>query len=379
MRRIVLMLICLCAVVLDANAESTICQQRHCLAVVDAGSSGSRLHIYAYDLDSNNTPMQIEEIWSKKIRPGLATIELTTEAMDKYLDQLFSLVPYQNISVYFYATAGMRLLPPPKQQRYYGLLQQWFASQSQWQLIEAKTITGSEEGLFDWLAVNYELGGFSSVDNPLASVMDMGGASVQIAFPVQNSEGMDPHDLISVDISGRHLTLFIHSFLGLGQNVLSQQFLDTEGCFATGYQLPSGLQGSGDALTCQHDIFKLINNVHEVSRITKPALAKSTATSWYALGGVAFMADEKPFAFNDKQFTNQDLLQQGDTEICHHRWDDLYSQYPTNEYLYGYCLFPAYYYALMVDGYGIPPEQPIHYMSSGQGADWSLGVVLHHH
>ena len=381
MRRHLIVLICLfaCFFFVNVSAENAVCQQRHCLAVVDAGSSGSRLHIYAFDLDGNNNPIQIDELWSKKIRPGLATLESKPEKIDTYLNDLFAGAPEQNMAVYFYATAGMRLLSQPKQQLYYQAIQQWFAAQTQWQLAESRTITGREEGVFAWLAINYQLGGLYSRDKPLVSVMDMGGASVQVAFPVQSVEKIDQLDLVNMDISGRHFVLFVHSFLGLGQTVLSHQFLDSEHCFALGYLLPSGISANGDSLACQRDISKLINTVHEVNRIVQPAMASNTANSWYAIGGVASIAADKPFSFENKQFTNQYMLEQADSKICHQQWQDLYAQYPNNEYLYGYCLFPAYYYALMVDGYGIKPEQPINYMAPGQGDDWSLGVVLHPH
>ncbi|MCA0403440.1 MAG: hypothetical protein LCH30_06515 [Proteobacteria bacterium] len=52
------------------------------------------------------------------------------------------------------------------------------------------------------------------------------------------------------------------------------------------------------------------------------------------------------------------------------------TQYPTDDYLYGYCLFSAYYYALMVDGYGIEPQKAISYMQPTQSSDWTIGVVL---
>lgn len=51
----------------------------------------------------------------KKIKPGIATIEANQATMDAYLTTLFSGAPEENLEVYFYATAGMRLLPQPKQ------------------------------------------------------------------------------------------------------------------------------------------------------------------------------------------------------------------------------------------------------------------------
>ena len=378
MRRTILLILCWC-VVGNVYAESADCSKRHCLAVVDAGSTGSRIHVFAYDLDGQQQPTKIDELQFKKITPGFASIAPNQEAINAYLNRLFENVTDQNIPLYFYATAGMRLQPPPKQQLYYQALQQWFASQTQWKLMESRTITGREEGVLGWLAINYKLGAFGVAGKPLAGVIDIGGASVQITFPVQDVEKIDSHDLLNIDVGGRHIGLFVHSFLGLGQTVLTQQFLDVDSCFANGYTLPDDSPGKGDASSCQRNITQLINDVHAVSHIVKPVIARNTIGSWYAIGSVGQVLGDKPFSFDGNQFTSQGMLEQADSEVCHRQWQDLYTQYPNIESLYGYCLFSAYYYALMVDGYGLQPEQSINYTPPTEVADWSLGVVLHQH
>jgi Golgi nucleoside diphosphatase len=161
MLRLIVVLIS-CCIFTNVSAERAVCQQQQCIAVVDAGSTGSRLHIYSFDLDSNHNPIQIKEYWSKKIKPGFATLAPNQQVIDDYLNQLFQGSPTQTMPVYFYATGGMRLLPKSKQQPYYQHLQRWFSQQKKWQLIEAKTITGGEEGVLGWLAVNYKLGAFTS-------------------------------------------------------------------------------------------------------------------------------------------------------------------------------------------------------------------------
>ena len=205
------------------NASITPCHEHHCLAIVDAGSTGSRLHIYAYDLDEHSTPIKIEQVWSNKIKPGFATIEPSSTVINAYLNNLFAEAPEQNLPVYFYATAGMRLVSAPKQQVYYEALNQWFVTHAKFNLITARTITGREEGVLGWLAVNYKLGSLQSNNKPLVGVMDMGGASVQVTFPAGHADVIDSSDLVPVDIYNRHLTLFVHSFLGLGQTEMSHQ------------------------------------------------------------------------------------------------------------------------------------------------------------
>ena len=240
MLRFLIALSCLCIVTPVVYAETAPCNEHQCIAVIDAGSTGSRVHVYAYDRDETNTPININEVWTKKIKPGFASIEPNYNTIEAYLITLLSGAPNQQIPVYFYATAGMRLLPSAKQTLYYQELQRWFAQQDQWHLIDAKTITGNEEALYDWLSVNYHLGTLKSASNKVVGVMDMGGASVQIVFPIEKSEKINHNSRVELDLYGQHINLYVHSFLGLGQTEMSHQFLNSASCFANDYPLPDG-------------------------------------------------------------------------------------------------------------------------------------------
>ncbi len=372
MMRVTFILLCLFSSF--ANAAAQVCQQRHCVAVVDAGSTGSRLHIYAYDLDGKNTPIQVDQIWLKKVKPGFASIELKN--IDAYLADLFSKAPDQHIPVHFYATAGMRLVSQAKQQLYYQSLHNWFSTQNQWMLQDAKTITGKQEGIFGWLALNYKLGTLQSKDKPLVSMMDMGGASVQIAIPAEHSEAIDPKDLVQLDIYDRHVTLFVHSFLGLGQTEVSHHYLNAANCFPYDYPLPNESTGQGDAQSCQQDISKLINSVHDVNKLVNPVLIANSNPSWYAVSGLATLVKNGLFNFKNNQFTSQDMLQQADSELCHQSWQTLIKLNKYNDYTFIDCLNSSYYYGLLVNGYGLQPSQLVNFMSDEDEPDWTLGAVL---
>lgn len=355
------------------------CTDHQCIAVIDAGSTGSRLHVYSYDLDKTHSPVNINEIWNKKIRPGFATIEPNANTIDAYLATLLSGAPNKQIPVYFYATAGMRLLPVSKQKKYYDELQRWFAQQSQWQLVDAKTITGNDEALYDWLSVNYHLGTLQkSQKRSTVGVMDMGGASVQIVFPIQENSEIGTRSQVDVNLYGQHHTLYVQSFLGLGQTEVAHQFLNSASCFSNNYPLPDGESGQGNASACEQEVSRLMTEVHKVNNVIQPLLAANPVDSWYSIGGISNLADSSLFHFENSKLTNQTLLQQADSQVCHQQWDSLNSQFPDDEYVYQYCLFSAYYYALMVDGYGIVADQSINYIPPDQNLDWTIGVVLHH-
>lgn len=368
--------LCLLAYGMQVHADEPIdCVQHHCVAIVDAGSSGSRLHIYTYDEDAKHAPIHITEQWSKKIRPGFALVEARSNEVANYLNQLFSNAPVNNLPVYFYATGGMRMLPQPKQQQLYGLLNNWFSNQTQWRLIKAKTITGTEEGLYGWAAVNYQLGRLNDTQKDLVGIMDMGGASVQIAFPLPESLPINTSDVISFEQYGRRFNIFVHSFLGLGQAEVEHQFLDAPQCFANNYPMPDGTFAAGNGNQCKDEVADLINAVHGVHKTISPFLQQTPSLQWYALGGLVYTARSTPFNFQEGQFTSTDLLEKGE-QVCQKPWSDLTSQYPNEEYLYGYCLFSAYYYALMVNGYGIDAQQNLNYLTGNAEGDWTLGAVL---
>lgn len=372
MMRAIFILLCLFSSFVHAGEDT--CQQRHCLAVVDAGSTGSRLHVYAYDLDDHNRPIQIEQVGLKRMSPGLANIELKN--LDTYLTHLFSQAPEETIPVYVYATAGMRLVSHTKQQQYYQSIQQWFNHHPQWRLQDAKTISGKQEGIFGWLAVNYQLGVLQSDDKPLVSMMDMGGASIQIATPAEHLEAIDEQDLVQLNIYGRHVDLFVHSFLGLGQTEVSHHYLNAAHCFPYDYPLPNESKGQGDAEFCQQDISTLINSVHKVDRLVKPVLAANATASWYVVSGLGSLARNNSFDFGNNQFTSQSLLKQADKAFCQQSWHALSHQSDSNEYSLINCLSASYYYGLLVNGYGLSPNQLIHFMSDEEEPDWTLGVVL---
>lgn len=371
-----------CLVFISANGytETKSCKEHQCIAVIDAGSTGSRVHIFSYDLDETNTPVNITELWSKKTKPGFATIEANHNTIDAYMTILLAGAPVQQMPVYFYATAGMRLIPQAKQKLYYQNLRNWFNNQSNWQLVDAKTITGDDEALYDWLSVNYHLGTLKSASQKPVGVLDIGGASTQIAFPLQNgaSQNLGKGTQVELNLYGQHIHLFVHSFLGLGQNEMTHQLLDSASCFANNYPLPDGETGVGNAHECAEEISALINGVHKANLIVQPVLTNNPVSSWYAIGGIANLAESKPFQFPNSQLTTQDFLQQANNLACHQQWEELSNQFPDNEYLDAYCLLPAFYYSLTVDGYGLSPHQTVNYVPSAQNLDWTMGVVLQH-
>ncbi len=355
-------------------AINSSCAGKNCIGVVDVGSTGSRLHVYARN--KNSKDQEVTEVWSKRIKPGFASLNPKASYLNIYLDDLFKDAP-ENFPVYFYASAGMRLLPSEHQKKYYDLVSSWF-QQAPWQLKEARTITGREEGVFAWLSVHEHLKrrtpGLKMPKH--LSVMDMGGASVQVVSAVDSKQPQHADDYIDVNLQGEKQTLFVHSFLGLGQTLVAEQFLEEPSCFPEGYLLPNDTLGKGDARHCVRHISKLINDVHEVQPTLHAALRPESSRVWYVIEGLAYLAREAPFDQNQTEILNDNLLLQAENKVCHRPWAVMKRNYPDEEYLSRSCLKASYYHAL-IKSYGIPSKEPIHLLPKTAGADWTLGVALH--
>ena len=351
------------------------CAINQCTIVVDAGSTGSKLHVYS---SSSLSSPQINELYVKRIQPGIASLSRTQSDMNEYLSQLFQGLDVKNISLYFYATGGMRLHSQAEQEQYLELLRNWFAQHPQYQLLDARVISGREEGVFGWLAINNALTHSSGADVSSVGVLDIGGASTQLVFPVQNTQNLAPDDLVSAKVNNHKVNLFSHSFLGLGSTEVVKRFQDQVLCMPQNYPISNYISGSGDAYACEQLIANKINEDYGINQRISKVVATNTVDRWYTLGSVSALIKNKPFVFSQDQITAQSLIEQGDRSVCHADWAELHSQYFSNEYMKNNCLLSAYYYALTVDSYTFNPSQPVYIMPTQDEQDWSVGVLLFH-
>jgi Golgi apyrase len=108
-----------------------------------------------------------------------------------------------------------------------------------------RIISGEEEGLFGWLAVNYLMDGFdvhsrskvgnvSDADGSTYGFLDMGGASTQIAYEPSHQQQTSPENQSSlVDVRLRLLggdeirhRVFVTTWLGYGTNQARERYVE---------------------------------------------------------------------------------------------------------------------------------------------------------
>ncbi|ODO09587.1 hypothetical protein I350_03192 [Cryptococcus amylolentus CBS 6273] len=221
--------------------------------------------------------------WVKRVEPGISTVnpDDIIEYLAPLLSHALQHIPpsaHANTPIYLLATAGMRLIPQERRDAVLKATCDNLRDSYPFQVDgpsdagpcgeSVRVISGEEEGMWGWVAVNYLMDGFghaptlsSSSDNllPLAPLadpppdsssssvtpvdvnhhsptfgfLDMGGASTQLAFSPSPSElessGFPVEDLRTVGLkllSGEEVEwpVFVASWLGFGTNRARERY-----------------------------------------------------------------------------------------------------------------------------------------------------------
>ena len=209
--------------------------------MIDAGSTGSRIHVYRFN-NCGPTPELEDEVFKMTEKreggSGLSSYSHDEEAAAKSLDPLMD-VAVQNVPdklkactpVAVKATAGLRKLGTERSDAILKAVRRRLETQYPFPVISeerggVEVMDGKDEGVYAWITTNYLLGKIGGPDkSPTAAVFDLGGGSTQIVFqptfkqsvhggmPETLQEGDHKYDL---SFGGREFTLYQHSYLGYG-------------------------------------------------------------------------------------------------------------------------------------------------------------------
>lgn len=165
----------------------TVCNEIAYNIIIDAGSTGSRVYIYRYA--TANPLSTLTEIANKRINPAITSYIHDTVGINNYLLELVSYAKvhieesmWATTPIALKATAGVRVIEESKQQ--------WIIDSVSAALekcgflfdpLETKVITGQEEALYAFLAIN---AAFMDSEDFSFGAADLGGSSKQIAFSV---------------------------------------------------------------------------------------------------------------------------------------------------------------------------------------------------
>uniref|UniRef100_A0A3Q2YYY9 Ectonucleoside triphosphate diphosphohydrolase 3 n=1 Tax=Hippocampus comes TaxID=109280 RepID=A0A3Q2YYY9_HIPCM len=199
--------------------------------VIDSGSSRSNIYLYEWlGEKENETGVVMEKLNCNVSGVPISELKIdpkkdaqTWEGFKKCMKNVLAAIPvekHKTTPLFLGATAGMRLLHEILNSLEVYLQSLPFDFQN------ASIITGQEEGLYGWITVNYLMGNFLEkwfLPGTVGS-MDLGGASTQIAFAVD--EELNGPDYMHIKLYGYPYNVYTHSFLCYGKNEAEKRVLD---------------------------------------------------------------------------------------------------------------------------------------------------------
>jgi Golgi nucleoside diphosphatase len=206
------------------------------LAMIDAGSSGCRVHVYRYGrLGSATGPIYVlPRDKAKKVKPGLSSFVNNTQDAGPSLKGLVDFIKEQvpkdmwpSTPIWLKATAGLRMLSTQQADAILNSVRDFLSNSSSspfyFRRSYAKLISGNEEGAYGWISFNYMKRIIGPVKGSLKEtpyvVIEMGGASSQVSQLVPSQKEADeiPVDYkFTFRLENEVYTLYTHSYLGYG-------------------------------------------------------------------------------------------------------------------------------------------------------------------
>ncbi|XP_012583845.1 PREDICTED: ectonucleoside triphosphate diphosphohydrolase 6 isoform X2 [Condylura cristata] len=192
----------------------------------DAGSTGTRVHIFQFSRQLGETPTLTHETF-KALKPGLSAyaddVEKSTPGIQELLDVAKQDIPFdfwKDTPLVLKATAGLRLLPGEKAQKLLQKVKEVFKASPFLVGDDCVSImNGTDEGVSAWITVNFLTGSLKNPGRSSVGMLDLGGGSTQITF-LPRVEGTlqtsPPGYLTSLQMFNRTYKLYSYSYLGLG-------------------------------------------------------------------------------------------------------------------------------------------------------------------
>ncbi|KAM4581119.1 ectonucleoside triphosphate diphosphohydrolase 3 [Odontesthes bonariensis] len=404
--------------------------------VIDSGSSRSTVYLYEWPGEKENETGVVTEKINCKVN-GSAISEMkvdpendknTLKGFQVCMNKITKSIPaekHKATPLFLGATAGMRLLHEKDEQTSNEVMTSLrkYLSSLPFSFQNASIITGQEEGLYGWITVNYLKGNFlekylwNSYVRPKGAVtvgsMDLGGASTQIAFAVQ--EHGNGSDYMHVKLYGYPYYVYTHSFLCYGKNEAEKRVLDKVVQQSSGQAYvinpcyPDGFNTTVKASTIYDtECTKKPQNYNPDQEFLMVGRADSAKCGTLvksifdfetcSASHCSFDDVEQPpvtgefMAYAGFFFTARALLLNGTSDLdqfnaatetlCQTHWTELKRQkdWINEKYLKTYCYASHYVLTLLADGYKFDKEtwQNIHFEREVKSTSigWSLGYML---
>ncbi len=367
--------------------------------VLDMGSSGTRARIHTWDESAPLTefkPSEDADADALEIKPGVAAMR--PQEIDGYLRPLLTQaarwVPADEAPttrVRAFATAGMRALASSEQEAIWtavrAVLGDRNASPFLFDRADATTISGNLEGLFGFLAVNFilELASTGGASEQPVGAMDLGGASVELAFAPDGGAPIMA-DAYRAVIDERTTQVYSHSYMNSGQDVartrLAEQLVQMNGgsvgnggplpnpCLSVGYLDNRTIGGAsvqfvgvGEYDQCfalmsglLHPDYECLQQPCAAMGVYQPALPSGRhslvaySAFFYTINGIGLLGWSDASGVDGAEDITPTMIKDAGRRFCARQWSEVRSNYA-----HAYCFSSAYIPA-MLETFGVGPE-----------------------
>lgn len=393
--------------------------------IFDAGSSGSRVHVFCFDHHLDLVPIGNELELFKQLKPGLSAYandpKAAAHSLLPLLEKAESAVPRDmrhSTPVKVGATAGLRQLGADASERILQAVKDFLKDKS---TLKSKAdwvtvLDGTQEGAYQWVTINYLLGKLGKKYSDTVGVVDLGGGSVQMAYAISETDAAKAPKISDGEntyvkemyLKGTKYYLYVHSYLHYGLLAARAEILgidkDSDNpCILAGYsgsykyggtEYKVSASPSGSSMSrCRETAIKAL----KVNESTCTHMKCTFGGVWNGGGGdgqknlfvASFFFDRAAEAGLVDANLPVAKVRPADFEdaakrACETKLEDAKFTYPhvEPENLPYFCMDLVYQFTLLVDGFALDPWQQItlvkkvKYQNSLVEAAWPLGSAI---